>query len=144
MGEHYGYWLFGLAGRGVGGSTGGMDDPKPVLVLVSDLIFSTKIAGTAQALGTPVRMLRDPTKLAAEGGHRLMVDLNQKGAIAASIAWKNATGGQVIGFVSHVDGETIREARAGGIDRVIARSEFVRLLPELLRDGDAEKASSHP
>ncbi len=106
---------------------------SPVLVLVRDLIFSSKIAATARAQDVSVKLLRDPAKLANEPGRRLIVDLNLDGAIPAAIAWKQATGGEVAGFVSHVDAAAISAARAGGLDRVVARSEFVQVLPELLK-----------
>jgi hypothetical protein len=109
-----------------------MPDPTPILILVRDLIFSTKITATARAANCPIKLMRDPSKLAGESGTRLIVDLNLEGAIPAAIAWKQATGGEVIGFVSHVDTALIVAARAGGIDRVMPRSEFVRVLPELL------------
>ena len=109
-------------------------DAAPVLVLVRDLMFSGRIGATARALNAPVRMLRDPAALGQSGGGgRLIVDLNLPGALEAAVAWKGASAGEVVGFVSHVDAETIRRARAGGIDRVLPRSQFVTLLPELLR-----------
>ena len=108
---------------------------QPVLVLVRDLMFASKILGTAQAIGVSVKMVREPLKLAGEAGRRLIVDLNLEGAIEAAVAWKQARcGGEVVGFVSHVDGETIRKAREAGVDSVMARSEFVRSLEQVLRD----------
>jgi hypothetical protein len=108
----------------------------PVLVLIRDLMFMARVTGTAKEVGVPVKVVRDPAKLAAEGaaGHadRLIVDLNLEGAIEAAAAWKAAGGGSVAGFVSHVDSETIRRAREAGIDRVMPRSQFVQVLPELL------------
>ena len=106
---------------------------RPILVLVRDLMFSGRIGATARALNAPVRILRDPAALAQAGGRRLIVDLNQAGALEASVEWKRATAGEVVGFVSHVDADTIARARAGGIDRVMPRSQFVQVLPDLLR-----------
>src|ERR1700738_2873534 len=106
--------------------------PDPVLAPCRDLIFATKISGTAQALGVRVKMLRDPAKLGLEPGLRLIVDLNLDGAIPAAGAWRRGTGGGVVGFVSHADVDTIALARAAGIDRIMARSQFVQILPELL------------
>jgi hypothetical protein len=60
------------------------------------------------------------------------VDLNQEGAIEAARLWKQRSGGEVVGFVSHVDVETVNRARAAGIDQVLARSAFVERLPDLL------------
>jgi hypothetical protein len=106
----------------------------PVLALIRDLMFSTRVTGAAAQLGVPLRLIRDPARLAGEPGRRLIVDLNQPGAIDAASAWRGRAGGgaDVIGFVSHVDTATIRQARAAGIDRVMARSQFVQVLPELL------------
>ena len=80
-----------------------------------------------------MRMVRDPAKLPAEGGKRLIVDLNQDGAIDAAVEWKARTGGAVVGFVSHVDTPTIAKAREAGVDQVLARSRFVEILSDLLK-----------
>lgn len=112
------------------------DAPLPVLCLIRDLMFSSRVSSTAAQLGVPVKMLRDPARLGSESGERLIVDLNLPGAIEAAQAWKLAAHGQArsaAGFVSHVDAETIHKARAAGIDRVMARSQFVQVLAELLR-----------
>src|SRR5690349_14550979 len=110
-------------------------DIRPVLVLVRDLMFSSRIGAAARAANAPVSMLRDPAALAQAAGRRLIVDLNQPGALEAAIEWKRATAGEVVGFVSHVDADTIARARAGGIDRVLPRSQFVQVLPDLLCPG---------
>src|SRR4051794_25000889 len=104
----------------------------PVLALVRDLIFASRITATAASAGTCVQLVRDPAKLAGQAGARLIVDLNLDGAIDAAAAWRREVGGEVVGFVSHVDTATIDRARSVGIDRVLARSRFVELLPQLL------------
>ena len=104
----------------------------PVLVLVRDLMFSGRIGATARASGAPVRLIRDPQGLGGAEGRRLIIDLNQPGALEAAVAWKGRSSREVIGFVSHVDADTIAAARAGGIDRILPRSQFVNVLPELL------------
>lgn len=109
-----------------------------VLLLVRDLMFSSRITATARAAGIDVAIFRDPTQLAATPGRRLIVDLNLPGAIEAAAAWMRSSAGpgsargDVVGFVSHVDADTIARARAAGIDRVLPRSRFVETLPELL------------
>lgn len=109
----------------------------PTLALIRDLMFSSRVSSTAAQLGVPVKMLRDPARLAGEAGVRLIVDLNLPGAVDAAKRWKLAGENEqvrtALGFVSHVDAETIHKARAAGIDRVIARSQFVQILPELLQ-----------
>jgi hypothetical protein len=107
--------------------------PPQVVALVRDLMFASRIRLAAKDLGVDVRLVRDPGHLIAAGGNRLLVDLNQEGAIEAARQWKEATGGVVVGFVSHVDVETVTRARSAGIDQVMARSRFVEVLPDLLR-----------
>lgn len=102
-------------------------------MLVRDLIFASRINLTARDIGVEVKLLRDEAKLAAEIGRRLIVDLNQHGALDAAIEWRKRTGGEVIGFVAHVDADTIRRARDAGIDQVLPRSRFVTELSSLLR-----------
>ena len=111
------------------------DTPAPILALVRDLIFSTKIATTAKASGVTVKIIRDPEKLAGIGGRMLLVDLNLPGAIEAAAAWRKAQVAEIIGFVSHVDAATAAMARSAGIERVLARSRFVEVLHELLVHG---------
>ena len=106
----------------------------PVLVLVRDLIFSSRITATAKAADVAVVLVRDPAQLAGRAGRQLIVDLNQDGAIEAAAAWGKASGNEVTGFVSHVDADTIARARSAGIGRVIPRSRFVEDLPALLQE----------
>ena len=119
-----------------------MDDDNsmevPVLALVRDLIFASRITATARTAGIGVRLLRDPVELVTERGRLLLVDLNQAGAIEAAAAWKQSNRGQVIGFVSHVDTATIDQARRAGLVRILARSAFVQSLPTILGEGNAE------
>ena len=105
------------------------------LVLVRDLMFASKISATAKAGGIEIEMLRDPATLSDRIGRRLIVDLNQPGAIEAAGAWKaGEQGRQVVGFVSHTDAQTIARARSAGIDQVMARSQFVASIDALLRE----------
>jgi hypothetical protein len=106
--------------------------PAPIIALVRDLIFASKISATAKAARIEMVLVRDPARLAGTQGRRLIVDLNLPGAIDAAAAWMDAAGGEVVGFVSHVDTETISRARAAGIANVLARSRFVERLPSLL------------
>ena len=104
----------------------------PILALVRDLLFASKITATARSAGIEVKIIRDPAQLPNEGD-RLFVDLNQPAALEAAIRWKDATAGEVVGFVSHVDSEKIRAARQAGIDRIMPRSRFDRLLSDLIK-----------
>jgi hypothetical protein len=112
--------------------------PPAVIAVVRDLILGSRVSAVAAGLGVAVRTVRDPGKLAAVAGDRLIVDLNEPGAIEAAVAWRAAAPGRrVAGFVSHVDAATVRRAREAGVDQVMARSRFVEVLPRLLADAGA-------
>lgn len=106
-----------------------------LLILCRDLLLGSRITAAAQSAGVAFRVVRDAAKLAGQTGERLIVDLNQDGAIDAAAAWKGVAGGEVIGFVSHVDAATIQRAREAGFDQVVARSAFVQRLPEMVANG---------
>lgn len=116
------------------------DFRPPVLALVTDLFFSTRIAdvvrlqggdpviaGTAPQFGMalerwPVLILVDVHALPAEQWHpevRRAKVLPQSRAIP------------IYGFGSHVDTETLKAARQAGCDHVWARSRFIDELPRL-------------
>jgi hypothetical protein len=107
-------------------------NPTPILLLCRDLMFVSKVTATARAVGRGVRVVREPTQLPAEGA-RLLVDLNQPGALEAAAAWRTASGGTVVGFVAHVDTETIARAREAGLDHVLTRGRFTAELEGILR-----------
>jgi hypothetical protein len=118
-----------------------MSDPRPILALVRDLMFASRITAEARAAGTAVKVVRDPARLADEpggAGALLLVDLSLPDALDAAARWRAATGGEVIGFVAHVDAATAARARAAGLDRVLARSRFVELLAQILRHRSPE------
>jgi len=107
---------------------------RPVLALVRDLMFMSRITAAARGSGIDVQVVRDPEGLAGRAGGLLLVDLNLAGAVGAAAAWKQAQGGRVVGFVSHVDTDTIAQARQAGLDQVLARGAFVQLLPGILSE----------
>src|SRR5690349_9931278 len=97
----------------------------PVLALVRDLMFVSRITATARDVGARVEVIRNPRDLPGRSGSLLLADLNLEGAIEAAAEWKQSNPAQVIGFVSHTDTTTIARARDAGIDRVMARGGFV-------------------
>ena len=108
--------------------------PPALLILCRDLLLGSRITAAAHAAGVPFKVVREAAKLPGQRGVRLIVDLNQEGAVDAAAAWKAATiGAEVVGFVSHVDAGTIQRARDAGLDRVLPRSRFVEHLDQLVR-----------
>ncbi len=112
-----------------------MSEPTDdVIALVRDLMFVSRITASARAVGASVRVVRNPADLGAAAGRLLIVDLNLDGALEAASQWRNEhEASDVIGFVSHVDAQTIAQARALGIEKILARSRFVQVIEDLLR-----------
>jgi hypothetical protein len=109
-----------------------------ILILVRDLLLASRITSTAQGLGMPYRVVRDPQALTSEAGTLLVLDLEQPGTLDAAIAWKNRVGGRLLGFGSHVNTDTINKARQAGVDRVVPRSALMTSLPALLKSAIEE------
>jgi DNA-binding NarL/FixJ family response regulator len=117
------------------------------LLLSDDLIFTSRVTGTARALGLvvkPARTVETLTRLARELAPRCVIlDLANPGLVIADLlGWLAQECGQrprVVAYGSHVDTATLRAARAAGCDVVLPRSKFVeelpRGLPEWLRPG---------
>jgi CheY-like chemotaxis protein len=112
-----------------------------VLALVADLLFAARIRGTADAAGVTARTFASAAALeeAARAGAPalVLVDLGARGAdpaaLIARLRAEPATARvPVIAFAAHVEREAIAAARRAGADRVLARSAFVRELPDLL------------
>jgi hypothetical protein len=108
----------------------------PILALVRDLMFSSRISAEARAAGVVLKIIRDPAALEKEpqDSRLLIVDMNLDNAIPAAGAWRTRTGGTVIGFVAHTDADAISQGKSKGFDQVMPRSKFVTLLPQLLRN----------
>ena len=113
-----------------------------VLVVVDDLMFSSRISTAAKQLGVDVvftRTLADMLQRARTFAPALVIlDLNARtiDPLAAIAALKDDPalhGIRTLGFVSHVDADTIVRARSAGVDEVLARSAFTARLGEILK-----------
>ena len=113
------------------------------IALVTDLIFSTKITGTAKALGGQVTVARSldrlrevlagPTGGAAPAAAQVIVDLNASAVdVMEAIRLAKQHGARVVAFLSHVQVNLAAAAREAGADQVLARSAFVERLPQIL------------
>ncbi len=117
-----------------------------VLALVEDLIFLSKIQETAKILGVTVQTT-SPSVIEAQAranpGCGLLVDLNHRsGDVLAQIQSLKSDPAsaliRVVGFLSHVQTDLAASARAAGCDMVLARSAFVKQLPEFLKKLDGQ------
>ena len=105
-----------------------------IAAFVDDLLFRSKIRAVASHTGAAVSFLRAADDPSLAGAALAIVDLDGADAVATVTALRAAWPSlRVLGFVSHVHAERIREARAAGATDVMARSGFVNALPDLLR-----------
>lgn len=112
----------------------------PCLVLCDDLIFSSRITGTGEALGLPARVARTPAQLEqlarAQPPACVIVDLHCPGLDITALVPRLREGRGampfIVGYGSHVDVATLRRAREAGCDLVLPRSQFVEDLPREL------------
>jgi FixJ family two-component response regulator len=103
------------------------------LLLSDDLLFTSRVAGTARAAGLTVRVARSSEVLLAlarqEAPGGVLVDLGNPGldlpGLLQGLAEACSTMPCVMAYGSHVDAETLRAARAAGCDPVLPRCKFV-------------------
>jgi CheY-like chemotaxis protein len=112
-----------------------------VLALVDDLMFRSKITSSAAGAGVTVKFSgsRDAAlaSMRTEPPALVILDLNNQridpiGTVTAMKHDAALASIRTVGFVSHVDADTIGAARAAGVDEVLARSAFTAALPDLL------------
>ena len=112
-----------------------------ILALVDDLMFRSKIKSTAQQAGAAVTFAgsRDAALSAMRANTPALVvfDLNNiradpLGTLAEMKKDAVLSAVPTVGYVSHVDVQTIDAARAAGVDEVLARSAFTARLADLV------------
>ena len=109
----------------------------PVVYLVKDLLFTSKIREAASHLGVEVTSARDPAGLvtAARAAQLVLIDLRLPEALGAleALAADPATAGIAsVGFVDHERTDVMAAARTRGCTTVMAKGEFANALPQLL------------
>lgn len=123
----------------------------PIFAHVTDLLFSTKITSTGQALGVPVTVARRVDALAtqlgavAEGVSCLViVDLNASGDPLEAIRRMKSLPRppKVIAYVSHVQADLAAAARSAGADEVMPRSAFSMNLKTILTGATASSSEN--
>lgn len=109
------------------------------LLLSDDLIFNSRVTGTAQTIDAIVRTARNSEallKLAHEAVPSCVIlDLANPGldisALAAALKQLEPPP-RLVAYGSHVDAAGLARARDAGCDLVLARSQFVASLPSEL------------
>jgi hypothetical protein len=111
------------------------------LLLSRDLLFTSKITGTANALGFLVRVasadLQARSLLGCYRPRVVFVDLTAGDLTAPQtlVAYQEIAGPEswFVAFGSHVDVEVLAAARKAGCHVVLPRSRFSAELPALMR-----------
>lgn len=113
----------------------------PRVLALTDLLFGARIRAAAQTGNVDVIVLRTPAALVAaaveRAPRRILIDLDARGHDPVDVIRSlkddaRTSEVDVVAFVSHVREDAIRAARDAGADRVLARSAFVRQLPDLV------------
>ena len=116
---------------------------EPVaLLLCDDLMWTSRVAGTGQALGFKVVAVPTVEKLEAVARRLpttcVILDLAAVKAPTAEIVTRLRAACEVpprfVAFGSHVDTATLQAARDAGCDPVLPRSKMAEGLPELLKE----------
>jgi PleD family two-component response regulator len=114
---------------------------RRVIAAVSDMIFASKIRGTAEALNVTVNFARSEDSLfdtaKADVPSLFIFDLHSERpdpfAVAARLkADEQLRDVPIVAFFSHVEVELQRRALEAGIEHVLPRSAFTMRLPEIL------------
>ena len=123
-----------------------MSAHPPVVIAVSDLLFQTRIEGAARHAGFETRTVTGDTAMTEPlDGAIVVVDLHETSFEAERlIKAANEARGRVLAFGRHTEPATLRRAREAGADRVVARSQLVEELPELLRSLAEEERQPQP
>jgi CheY-like chemotaxis protein len=119
-------------------NTSGQPSHAGILV-TGDLIFSTKITGTAQLLGLEVRVVSSAAavleRIRSEAPQCILLDLSLSSLTSELIREivLAAAGKPVVAFGSHVDAARLQAARDAGCTDVMPRSRLSGELPALLK-----------
>jgi PleD family two-component response regulator len=107
-------------------------EPKRVLAVVSDLFFAVKLSDAAKRSGLNLQFVKDSNEVLEKAQSKpslIVFDLNfdAVGPLALISKLKGSAdtkGINLIGFLSHVQGELKQAAQEAGCDMVMARSAF--------------------
>ncbi|HEU5131738.1 MAG TPA: hypothetical protein VFT26_06530 [Pyrinomonadaceae bacterium] len=112
-----------------------------VISVVDDMFFASKIRAVAEAAGVEISFPRSQEAVVSKARETkpglIVVDLHNQRIVPVELARELKADEELraiklLGFFSHVQTESQRNALAAGFDRVIPRSVFARDLGEIL------------
>lgn len=128
--------------------------PARIFAFVDDLFFLAKIQESARKLNVKVEFVKTEKdmqdKMAQNGDHKpslVIVDLNNTSikpiTLVSKLKAKLKKETNVIGFLSHIQGELKMKAQEAGCDMVLPRSAFSQNLAQLLRRHAADDEDTY-
>ena len=116
-------------------------ESKKVLAVLEDLFFTVKINEAAKRAGlsiTFVKSEQDVLEHAKNQPALIILDINFQGIDPLTLIRKLKADEQtkrinLIGYLSHVQGELKLQAQEAGCDMVMPRSAFSQNLPQILK-----------
>jgi PleD family two-component response regulator len=116
-------------------------EPKKVLALTGDLLFTVKIADAAKRAGLAAEFAKTDKELLEKAASKpalIILDLNAASVQPLRLIGKlkedpELKGTTLLAYVSHVDGELKQKAHDLGCHMVMARSAFSQNLPMILK-----------
>ena len=119
-----------------------------VIAAVDDMLFVSKIRAVAEHLGLRIKFARSADQVLeaarAEQPSLIIVDLHSQKISPLALATHLKSDAQLrsimlLGFFSHVETETKRQAEEAGFDKVIPRSLFAKDLAAILTQHNPEQ-----
>jgi len=116
-----------------------------ILVILDDLLFTSRIRATAAQVGASVAFARSLDAAVAEMQKSLpslvVFDLNNPridalGIVESMKADPRLASVPLMAFASHVQVASMEAARRAGVNDVLPRSAFAERLPDILRAAD--------
>ena len=116
-------------------------ESKKVLAVLEDLFFTVKINEAAKRAGLPITFVKsehDVLEQAKIQPALIIMDINFQGIDPLNLIRKLKADEQtkrinLIGYLSHVQGELKLQAQEAGCDMVMPRSAFSQNLPQILK-----------
>ncbi|HUS08598.1 MAG TPA: hypothetical protein VMZ52_19995 [Bryobacteraceae bacterium] len=125
---------------------------KKLLVVINDLFFTVKIADAAKRAGLTAEFVSSEAEAlqkAKDNPVVIILDLNCNSVDTLDLISKLKSNDEtkavnLIGFVSHVQGDVKQKAHDNGCNMVMARSAFSVNLPQILKRHLGHSSSNGP
>ncbi|MDX1978759.1 MAG: response regulator [Bryobacteraceae bacterium] len=119
----------------------GIQEPKKILALVSDLLFTVKISDAAKRNGMQIEYVKTDEEFLDKVRSMpslVIMDLNIHSANPVKLIEQVRSDAErkdlnILSFVSHVQGDLKQKAHDAGCNLVLARSAFTQNLQQILK-----------